>query len=355
MRQSIWFFFLSLLLAESLRAEPILLPLLYYTPETSLAAGFISIHRFDSVGPGRTSQILASGSLTSQGQSLLSVAPKFFLDEGKYELGGVLFYSYFPYRYYGVGLSGTLDEPEKYTEINLIALLQAGYQFQPQWFLRGSLGFDKRKNSEIVEGGKFEEDLQNYSPEYQTTQGSLAFEHDTRDIPPSPNQGTLTRLQRTYYLPENLGNDLSLKSFIKDELEFRLFHPVRENVVLAWQVLLSDVKGPGVIPFHYLNTIGGGNRLRGYYAGRFRERSLAMTQLEARYHCKEKWTLTSFVGSSQLAENADDLFSEQARSFQTVGVGARYLMDPKNRTSLRFDLGFAAKSVSVYFLVGEAF
>ena len=66
-------------------------PLIYYTPETKLALGLLSLNHFSKEAQGKTSNLLAIGSYTEKQQSILSLTPRFYFDEGRRELSGNLF------------------------------------------------------------------------------------------------------------------------------------------------------------------------------------------------------------------------------------------------------------------------
>jgi hypothetical protein len=96
--------------------------------------------------------------------------------------------------------------------------------------------------------------------------------------------------------------------------------------------------------------------MRGYYAGRFRDRKLIAAQVEHR------WLPFSFskrLGGTVFA--AAGAVSPRYRDFSladikpTGGVGLRYYLFPKKDIFLRFDLGVTPGGIGFYIFTGEAF
>ena len=326
------------------------IPFGYYTPETKVALGFLGIINFDKVAVGKTSSLIASASQTFLGQSIFTLSPRFYLNGGVYELGGTLFYSYFPSKYYGQGATSMLESPEEYTENNFLSSVSLGWNFHSDFYLRSSLHMDLRKTLAFESGGRLANDLlaQNIRTEFLT----LSLEQDRRLFPQSPKEGHLYRLTATSFQTLDRESSRSLSRFQRYDFEAREYFPHSEQQVFALQLLVSEIHGSGAqVPFQYLNSIGGPSRLRGFYNGRYRDRALALLQAENRLSLNDKWEAALFAGYGFLGASLDS----RLKGLATMGTGLRYVIDKENRTVFRFDLGFGAEKMGVYVVIGEAF
>lgn len=345
--------------SKNLIKQTFFIPFGYYTPETKVALGFLGIINFDKVAVGKTSSVIASVSQTFLGQSIYTLSPRFYLNGGIYELGGTLFYSYFPSKYYGQGVTSTLENPEEYTENNFLSSVSFGWNFNSDYFLRSSAHADLRKTLAFEPGGRLANDLlaQNFRTEYLT----LSLENDRRLFPQSPKDGHLYRLSSTSYVTYDRDSSKTLGRFQRYDLEAREYFPYAERQVFALQFLVSQIESSNEkVPFQYLNSIGGPSRLRGFYNGRYRDRGLVLLQMENRFSINDKWETALAAGYGLLGQSISNSLANQSsknplKSLATFGTGVRYLIDKENRTVFRFDLGFGAEKLGVYVVIGEAF
>jgi hypothetical protein len=102
-----------------------------------------------------------------------------------------------------------------------------------------------------------------------------------------------------------------------------------------------------------MTGVGGDKRMRGYLEGRFRDKNLALLQLEYRLRLSDRWAFAAF-GSTAFIENSLTEFSIENAKW-TGGAGIRYFFDPKKRMTIRIDAAFNGKTVLPYLSVGEAF
>lgn len=328
------------------------LPIGYYTPETKVAAGLLLIKNLWKEKEGHTSNIMGMASVTMNGQSMMSLSPRFYFDQGGWDLSGTLFYSYYPNRYFGRGVGNSLGSPEKYTENALLMAVNSGRRLFSHLYLRGGVHRDQRRISKFESGGLIQTELQQLPADLEVLSAQVGLEWDERDFPQAPRQGALYRVSQSFYDPKDREGSLELARFRKIDFDFRQYLGLAPRWIGALQWLASEVQGDRV-PFQYLNSLGGGSRMRGYYAGQVRDKSLGLVQAELRYEWNDKWTSAAFVGIARMATKISELNS--ADSFHSGGLGVHYILDPENRTKLRLDVGFTGKETGAYFVLGEAF
>jgi outer membrane protein assembly factor BamA len=330
----------------------ILLPIVYYTPETKLAGGLLFIKNLWKEKEGYTSNLLGTSSITINNQVLTSITPKFYFDKGTWELNGTLFYSYFPNKYYGRGANNSASNPEPYIENSFLLAVGGGKNIYSSFFVRAGLAEDFRKIIKYENGGMIQNEIQFEAQSLEVTSLNMSLEWDRRDYPQAPREGTWYRIVQTFYTPHDRETNKDLQTFRKIDFDFRQYFWLAPRWGLAAQVLASEVQGEQ-IPFQYLNSLGGGSRLRGYYSGQYRDKALGLLQTELRYDWTPKWVSTVFAGVARMATRMSDLNS--AGSLYSGGFGVNYILDPENRTKLRLDFGFTGKDMGAYFLIGEAF
>lgn len=104
-------------------------------------------------------------------------------------------------------------------------------------------------------------------------------------------------------------------------------------------------------PWLFWAKVGGENRMRGYYYGRYTDRKMATAQLELRQRIYGPigcvvWGGVGSVFSSHKLFDVDSLLPN-------YGVGVRFAAG--GRTSLRIDYGFGRHSNGLVINVNEAF
>lgn len=99
--------------------------------------------------------------------------------------------------------------------------------------------------------------------------------------------------------------------------------------------------------------MGGDNRMRGIYLGRYRDHTILDSQVELRFPLV--WILGGVVFGG-LGEVAPDYGSYTFDGIHwAAGGGLRLMVDSKNKSSLRFDVGASKDRVLFFFTFLEAF
>jgi outer membrane protein assembly factor BamA len=120
---------------------------------------------------------------------------------------------------------------------------------------------------------------------------------------------------------------------------------------------LKTATTAGNLPFYSLPTIGGSRTLRGFIAGRFRDRSMWHASAEYRFWVLtrgfpipftkalrvERVGLAFFADTGSVTEDWPDLFSSRVRA--SAGVGLRITLE--RDAPFRVDVGFSGEGVEV--------
>ena len=97
----------------------------------------------------------------------------------------------------------------------------------------------------------------------------------------------------------------------------------------------------GTVPFDQMPVIGGSRIMRGYSAGRFRDRWVAAAQGEYRSpFWLERVGGVAFAGVGVAGGSLARL--GEGRPFPSFGIGGRLQVDPVQRSALRVDYAIGA-------------
>uniref|UniRef100_UPI003F70F390 BamA/TamA family outer membrane protein n=1 Tax=Dyadobacter sp. TaxID=1914288 RepID=UPI003F70F390 len=146
----------------------------------------------------------------------------------------------------------------------------------------------------------------------------------------------------------------SNQNFRTINLDVRGSHPTSIRNVLAWQVYGNF--NTGNVPFNQLALMGGEMIMRGYYYGRYRDKSMVATQVEHRwlpFGFSKRFGAVAFAGTAVVGPRVRDFSFKYIRP--SGGVGLRYLLFPKKDIFLRLDVGFTKDGPGFYLFTGEAF
>ncbi len=145
-----------------------------------------------------------------------------------------------------------------------------------------------------------------------------------------------------------LGSDYT---YAKIKADLRTYIPVGASHALALQAYVQSAWGN--VPFMALPMFGSDNTMRGYYAGRFRDKSLCVLQAEYRLPFFWKFGLVGFAGVGRVAPSLGRLALSGLKP--SAGWGLRFKVTPEG-ANLRLDFGYGMNGSSgMYLTAGEAF
>ncbi|WP_236972884.1 BamA/TamA family outer membrane protein [Membranihabitans marinus] len=328
--------------------EWVALPILYYTPETSLAFGMGSILSFYPKGTSNEfknrASFLQAGLLYTLEQQLLTYFSwNIYNPEKKWELAGELGYYKFSYDYWGIGNQTNAEYVESY------GISYPRLRLNPKWLITDRLGLglalnlDYYYNIDLAEGGKL--NLENVAGiEGGFVNGiGLNLSYDSRDHTTFPLSGLFLNAKGVNY-DKFLGSEYDFSSL---ELDFRYFKTVQYSWIWASQLFVQ--LNNGNIPFYNLALLGGAKNMRGYLKGRYRDDNAWTVQTEMRIPVWKRFFIVPFIALG-------DVFSEGSNSHikWAGGGGLRYTVKQDKRINIRLDAGYG-ESFQFYFSILEAF
>ncbi len=327
-------------------------PMAFYTPETEFAvgAGGMIYTRLGSKIGLKPSKVQLSAYYTTNHQYSFSVLPIFYFGGSANIINESKFiYSKEISKFFGIGNNTPeIENPEYeinffrfYTEVGfetgLAQNLHVGFVYE---YTLNDIT-DKRKNIELIDntvsgsnGGK-------------TSGFGLLFIVDNRDNIFYPTKNSFFKI-RMIFMGTNWGSDYTYSRIVAD---YRKYFNLGNSHIIASQVYLESTSGD--VPFFKLPALGGPNRMRGYFLGRYRDEAFLTWQIEYRKMFWWKIGAVAFFGMGDVARRLNQFDVSQFK--YSYGVGLRYAFDEKENLNIRMDIGFGKNTSGVYFSLEEAF
>ena len=176
----------------------------------------------------------------------------------------------------------------------------------------------------------------------------LVLEHDARDNEFNPFSGSYLELVSNF-AREGIGSDRNYEQY---DAGFNYYAKLGKDTVLAWRATGCAIGGDS--PFYDLCTFGGGgDGIRGYVGGQYRDEVSLTTQLEYRWKFFKKWGMVAFAGAGQVAPSIGEMTAGDL--LPSYGVGIRFMVSDEQRINLGIDYARGKGSSAWYFRIAEAF
>lgn len=199
-------------------------------------------------------------------------------------------------------------------------------------------------------GRKFDEVSRSYlygqKTAYTATGFGVVLEYDSRDFIPNPARGIYFSIQQTLY-PRGLGN--CDKTLWRTTLRANAYQGLWKGATLAFD-LYGECNSDGT-PWPLLARLGGEERMRGYYEGRYTDRNLLTAQLEVRQHIWRRIGGVVWGGGGTVFHDFDRLRMREV--LPNYGLGLRWEL--KHRVNVRMDYGFGRDTSGFLLSINEAF
>ena len=199
-----------------------------------------------------------------------------------------------------------------------------------------------------TEGGTFDSMAIVGKSPYHVFGLGASISYDTRNAAFWPTKGIYFQSLFMDY-NSHFGSSYSFKKWVTD---FRYFKTFFKNHVLALQAYNYSTFGN--TPLRSLGMMGGSDNLRGYYQGRYADKSFFTGIVEYRVPIWSRLSACAFIGGGEVYHDAKDIrISEMHFSY---GGGIRFAVNKKEKLNLRIDYGYSNKyNQGLYFTIAEAF
>ncbi|MDN3723546.1 hypothetical protein QRD02_04070 [Aequorivita sp. SDUM287046] len=326
-------------------------PYAFYSPETQAAVGAGGIILFYTKNDSknlRPSKIGFGAFYTSNKQYKFSVNPSIYFNSNNLVVQMPVSFSFSQDKFWGIGNETIETGTEDFLREDFNIQLEV--QIPPFLFFSDRFGFvlDYKHTTIVdVEENQFLIDETVIGYEGGDIFGAgIDLVWDRRDNLFYPTSGHYQFIKLLVYTEPS---DYTYTTF---EIDVRYYKKIFKNQVLATNFYFKNVSGD--VPFYELPALGGHQRMRGYFLGRYRDNNYFSLQTEYRQYFWKSWGFVAFGGIGDVSSEITDLNLKELK--YSFGGGLRYLFNKKEHVNLRMDIGVGRDGTTgIYFGIEEAF
>ncbi len=337
-----------------------------YTPEASLGIGGAALASF-RINPDDTlsqrSFIPAGFNVTLNGTFVVAGAGTLFFNQNRFRIYVSYSYRNDPAHYFGKGfetIENTIqsDSTTKYRRSYFQLYPRFVWEVKPHVYAGTLFDVNFTKSGDVSEYMQSDPYFRKFKSKYVNVGIGALLQYDTRDDVATPTSGMLlSGIAKVY--GKYLGGCYNYEIF---DLEYRQFKQVfRPRSTLAW-VARTQI-GVGNVPYSELPYFGSPFDLRGYYWGKYRDKTSAYAIVEYRhmFGSPEKyksgnflakcgfvtWVGTGTIGNAPIVD-----WNKWKINY---GVGLRFQIQPGKNFRLDFGKDPSQKGIAFYMNMTEAF
>ena len=331
-------------------------PVIYYTPETSLAIGGGVVFTLRDEGESmetRPDNLQVMTAYTLNNQFFLTLAPEKYFNDQRGRLFMNVGYLNWPTSFFGVGNDSDIDIDdieeleETYTDESL---------FLQPWILHAvvadlsmglTLDWENAHIKDVGDGGVLEQgDLIGAEGGIRSGVGP-AITWDTRDNLFAPSRGSW-HMAWAWIYREWMGSDFDYEYY---GLNLRHYRPMARESVLALQGFVALTSGE--VPFNEYPT----PLMRGLYENVFTDKNAMVVRAEVRFPINflpgERWGAAVF---GSVGDAFPDATTPEDIDLKVAGgAGLRFALNKQEKINVRLDLGVSRYGVFPYIMLQEAF
>jgi hypothetical protein len=170
------------------------------------------------------------------------------------------------------------------------------------------------------------------------------LDFDSRDLPSNAYQGRYLELKAITSHQSNSEDD----SYQSYHARFRSYHPLRDSLVLAWEI--NGCSRSGQIPLWDTCRLG----LRGFPATDYLGKQSLYAQAEIRWRFYKRWGIVGFAGAGRMNDSLGRYGEDE--TIPSYGAGIRFMVHESQRINVRVDYARSDKGNEAWYLsVTEAF
>ena len=328
-------------------------PTVAYAPETNLEIGFITVYLYQAKKDtnNRISELNAFTFYTLQKQYGLWLDNAIYGDRDKWFVLGRTRFQRFPLLYFGIGPNSSAEYPATVDANYLLFRQRVLRKVVPNLFVGPEVDYQSLFNTAVIH--------EKNDPIKEIPAGSAgtsnlgvggAIVYDNRHNVLNVRKGLFAELGLLHY-SKSLG---STNQITGTNIDVRSYTPVNKRNVLAVQLIGNFLTGD--VPFNQMALMGGESMMRGYYTGRYRDKTMVAGQAEYRllpFSFSKRIGATLFASGAMVASSPGALSTNDLKV--TAGAGLRYLAFSKKDIYMRLDVGVTKEGINFYLFTGEAF
>lgn len=333
------------------RRSILFFPVLARSIETGWAGGVAStatfrFNRQDTVT--RTSNVQALAIYTARRQFVTALNSTIFFPGERYILNTQMSYSHFPDKFWGLGNVAPDSNEEPYTFRQYYIYMHLQRLLGRRLFAGLVYEFQRLMDVTFVPGGLIDQKQVPGRFPYHISGAGLSLTYDSRNNAFTPSAGTLAQVYFEHCAPY-VGSQFTYTNYVVD---LRTFRRITGRHILAMQAF--GFFGAGEVPLRSFATFGGSNNMRGYYDGRYRDKTQVVLQAEYRLPLFWRIGAVGFGSIGNVAGQPGTSLVEHVK--WAYGAGLRFALKPSEGLNLRIDYGIGqGTSRGLYFQIGEAF
>ena len=325
-----------------------ILPVVGSAPETGFQGGAtalrVSSAATDTNTRPSTDQLYAA--YTAKHQFRAFASTERWSSANRWGVNAQLEYQRFPQPFFGIGIDAPESAEEWYEARTVLVITTVRRKIARAAFAQLGYRYSDTKIRDADEGGVIDAGTVLGAEGGVISQVIGGGAWDSRDNVFAPASGTFVQATAGYSAPA-LGADYEFTRYVADARRYLRLG----RGVLAGQAYVEATSGGA--PFDQLSLLGSGAVMRGYVRGRYRDRDLVAAQLEYRLPVAARFGMAAFAGAGTVSPTFSELGS--STWLPTLGGGARYVLLPRQRTTVRVDYAVGKGSSGLYIAFNEAF
>jgi hypothetical protein len=331
-------------------------PVVYYTPETSLALGGGVVFTLRDEGDSletRPDNMQVMTAYTLNNQFFLMLSPEKYFNEQRGRLFMNIGYLNWPTSFFGVGNDSDIDpeeiedQEEMYTDESFMIQPWLMHTVVAELSMGLTLDWKNTNVHDVEEGGMLEEGNIPGSEGGISSGMGPVISWDTRDNLFSPSRGSWHKAWAWLYR-EWLGSDFDYDYY---GLDLRHYRSVFKEGVLALQGFMALTSGE--VPFYEYPT----PLMRGLYENVFIDNNAVAVRAEYRFPInfspKGRWGAAVFGAVGDAFPDASS--TEDIDLKVAGGAGLRFALNKEEKINVRLDIGVSRYGVFPYIMLQEAF
>ncbi len=333
--------------AQASQSKIFPLPIFFYSPETGVAGGAAALYVIRNASSIRPSSVTGDVIYTERKQIIVELDGDLYSEGDTYRLLSSIVFQKYPNKFFGIGNFTALSSEETYTPQSFVFRAVLYRKVFSRFNIGPLVRYEEVSMKDVDPSGLLAPGTMVGSKGGKSVGLGLVANWDSRDNTFAANNGSFYQLTALFY-QKGFGGDYSYTDI---QIDTRSFFELLPNQVLAIQAGGEFIDGAA--PFQSLVQFGGQNLLRGYFAGRYRDRNGIALQAEYRVPVWWRLGLVGFGGVAQVARDVNQFAMN--RFWFAGGLGLRFFWNPEERISIRLDYGIGNNSSGMYVTVTEAF
>lgn len=305
-----------------------------------VGAGLYRMDKNDTILP--PSNVSLFGDLSTVGFFLVGIRGNNIFPKDKYRLNYTIYLYSFPSYYWGIGYENGDNDDNKTEMKRSQAKIQADFLFRvaKNFYIGPLLVWD------YVRGNQIDKPWLLDGMDLITRNYGFGFNisYDTRDVLTDASKGIYASVTQIFR-PKWLWNDYAFSS---TDLHFSYYTKVWKGGIIASEVnALLNFGNPS---WAMMAQLGNSNSMRGYYEGRYRDKSKLEGQIELRQHIWRRNSMAVWVGTGAIFHDSNTF----KHFLPNYGFGYRW--EFKKNMDVRLDVGFGKSGQwGFIFNINEAF